>query len=68
MIIISAKEKRKMEMKTEMKENDNGKGHCRRTTEKEKDNGKEEGQWKRTMTKNAEDGAPAQDGRGVTAG
>lgn len=24
--------------------------------------------WKRTMTKNAEDGAPAQDGRGVTAG
>lgn len=24
--------------------------------------------WKRTMTKNVEDGAPALDGRGVTAG
>lgn len=27
-----------------------------------------EWKWKRTMTKNVEDGAPAQDGRGVTAG
>ena len=38
----------------------------RKESAMEKCNGEE--QLKRTMTKNAEDGAPAQDGRGVTAG